>query len=313
MIRYSVVIPHHNIPRLLERCLSSIPQRDDLEIIIVDDNSDASLVDFSHFPGQDRSSVHIIFDKAGRGAGNARNIGIEAAKGDWIIFADADDFFNPCFNEILDQYADADYDAVFFGANSVDTDSYWPASRTAHLLGYIQQFEDEKTKIQGERRLRYRFGEPWARFVKRSLIEDNDIRFDMTPIHEDTLFCYTLGLAAKNIKVDRRCIYCVTERAQSLSHSVNRAKQMATVCVFAQKEKLLGEAGIKETDWIHYDVIAKWMLSANFQDVKEGWQSIKDKGFSSCHIAAKVLKRTAVVLAKRILTITGVKSYAKDI
>ena len=50
MINYSVIIPHKNIPKLLQRCLDSIPVRDDLQVIVVDDNSDLDVVDFSHFP-----------------------------------------------------------------------------------------------------------------------------------------------------------------------------------------------------------------------------------------------------------------------
>ena len=50
-IIYSIVIPHYNIPDLLERALNSIPQREDIEIIVVDDNSDPAKVDFEHFPG----------------------------------------------------------------------------------------------------------------------------------------------------------------------------------------------------------------------------------------------------------------------
>ena len=44
MISYSIIIPHKNTPSLLQRCLDSIPQRSDIEIIIVDDNSDEQKV-----------------------------------------------------------------------------------------------------------------------------------------------------------------------------------------------------------------------------------------------------------------------------
>ena len=43
---YSVIIPYKNAPILLQRCIASIPQRDDLQIIVVDDNSDNSIVDW---------------------------------------------------------------------------------------------------------------------------------------------------------------------------------------------------------------------------------------------------------------------------
>ena len=43
---YSIIIPHKNTPKFLQRCLDSIPQREDLEVIVVDDNSDPNIVDF---------------------------------------------------------------------------------------------------------------------------------------------------------------------------------------------------------------------------------------------------------------------------
>ena len=46
---YSIIIPHKNIPELLQRCLDSIPKREDIQIIVVDDNSDTNKVDFNSF------------------------------------------------------------------------------------------------------------------------------------------------------------------------------------------------------------------------------------------------------------------------
>ena len=64
MINYSIIIPHKNIPNLLQRCLDSIPNREDVQIIVVDDNSDPNIVDFDKFPGLNRSNVEVIFTKA---------------------------------------------------------------------------------------------------------------------------------------------------------------------------------------------------------------------------------------------------------
>ena len=40
MIKYSIIIPHHNIPKLLRRCLKTIPWRQDVQVIVVDNGSD---------------------------------------------------------------------------------------------------------------------------------------------------------------------------------------------------------------------------------------------------------------------------------
>jgi glycosyltransferase involved in cell wall biosynthesis len=84
-INYSIIIPHKNIPALLQRCLNSIPRREDIQIIVVDDNSDSNIVDFEHFPGMDEPCVDVVFTKEGKGAGYARNVGLSKAKGKWLF------------------------------------------------------------------------------------------------------------------------------------------------------------------------------------------------------------------------------------
>lgn len=86
------------------RCVASIPKRDDLQVIIVDDNSDPSIVDFDKFPIKNDEHTIVIFDKSGKGTGRAKNNGMEKATGEKFIFVDADDFFNYCFDEKLEEY-----------------------------------------------------------------------------------------------------------------------------------------------------------------------------------------------------------------
>ena len=114
MKTYSFIIPHHNSPELLQDLLNTIPQRADVEVIVVDDNSDADKK-----PQLTRDDVHVIYISAqdSRGAGHARNVGLEAATGKWLLFADSDDFYEHHFLEELDKYTDGDYDIVFFSAH----------------------------------------------------------------------------------------------------------------------------------------------------------------------------------------------------
>ena len=48
-MNFTIIIPHFNTPTLLLRLINSIPEHDDLELIIVDDNSDPTVVDFDNF------------------------------------------------------------------------------------------------------------------------------------------------------------------------------------------------------------------------------------------------------------------------
>ena len=78
-ILYSIIIPHYNIPELLQRCLNSIPDLPSFQVIIVDDCSDGKIVDFRYFPGMERENVKCIFLKERHGAGFARNLGLRYA------------------------------------------------------------------------------------------------------------------------------------------------------------------------------------------------------------------------------------------
>ena len=126
---YTIIIPHKNSPKLLQRCLDSIPQRNDLHIIVVDDNSDIDKVDFGNFPGLNRNDVEVIFTKEGKGAGYARNIGLAHTDSEKVIFADADDYFNYCLSDILDEYKEDETDIVFFNRLNVDSFYYTYSSK----------------------------------------------------------------------------------------------------------------------------------------------------------------------------------------
>ena len=92
---FTIIIPHKDIPELLDRCLRSIPHREDIQIIVVDDGSydvDAVKIVEKSFPW-----VLFIYEKNSCGPGVARNRGLEKANGEWIVFADADDYFGDGF------------------------------------------------------------------------------------------------------------------------------------------------------------------------------------------------------------------------
>ena len=235
MYTYSIIIPHRDTPQLLQRCLDSIPQRPDLEVIVVDDNSAPEIVDFDHFPGLKRSDTTVIFDKSGLGAGHARNIGLEHAQGKWLLFADADDFFTYCLNDVLDEYADCESDIIFFKASNVDCILYTNANRTKDRNEFLQSYE--KSPDVAEQILRYVIGEPWAKLVTHSLVKTHQICFQETTIWNDTKFSYLTGYYAKSISADKRAIYCVTERTDSISYTINDEKILDRVKVAAERER----------------------------------------------------------------------------
>ncbi len=86
----SVIIPTYNRARLIERALISVLRQTTpaLEVIVVDDFSDDATPEILE---EYSDRITIIRNESNRGVSFSRNVGIEAAKGDWIAFLDSDD------------------------------------------------------------------------------------------------------------------------------------------------------------------------------------------------------------------------------
>jgi len=216
-INYSIIIPHKNIPDLLQRCLASIPRREDVQIIVVDDNSDPDKVDFEHFPGLGDPFVEVVFTKEGKGAGYARNVGLTKAVGKWLLFADADDFFNYCINDILDEYVNSDADIVCFKHNSLDSATYTNTGNSTFYNSYIDYWLYLRKK--NEYFLRYGYVVVWSKIIKRDLVNKYCISFDEVYISNDVAFSYFAGFYANSICADPRALYCNTIRQGSIRHN----------------------------------------------------------------------------------------------
>jgi glycosyltransferase involved in cell wall biosynthesis len=218
-INYTIIIPHKNIPHLLQRCLDSIPYRGDIQIIVVDDNSDLDVVGFESFPGLGRENTEVYFTKEGKGAGYARNIGLSKAKGKWILFADADDFFHKDFIVKCDEYKNANYDIIYFNTDTVESDTLKHIkSRHAYLENWLQK-RDVKS-------LRYRSAVPWGKMIKWDLIVKNHIVFNEIEVANDMWFSCRIGYFAKNVAADLYPLYCATVRSNSLYYHATRERRI---------------------------------------------------------------------------------------
>ncbi len=222
-LNYSIIIPHKDIPDLLQRCLDSIPVRDDVEVIVVDDNSDPQKVEFDHFPRWKGKHYQCFLTKEGKGAGYARNVGLDHAQGRWVIFADSDDFFTEDFGSLLDEMADAEEDVVFFDYINVLSDdiSRQVKNRVACRM-FIKAYLDGDPS---ETKLRIYFVVPWCKLVKRDLIERHLIRFDEVKCGNDMYFSSHVGIVAKTIKVSGTIGYAVTSRKGQITEKKNQTAE----------------------------------------------------------------------------------------
>ena len=103
--KLSIYIPCYNDGEFLLRALNSIPVREDIEVIVVDDGStDNSLQVAREFKKTTKLKMRIIACDENQGISYANNIGIDSCKGEYFYLIDADDYlYTDEFNKAIDE------------------------------------------------------------------------------------------------------------------------------------------------------------------------------------------------------------------
>lgn len=211
MIKFSVIIPHKDSFSLLEHCISSIPYRNDIQIVVVDDCSNvASEGDFS-YPYINQSNVKYIFNKIPLGAGHARNIGLQHAVGKWIMFADADDYYSPNAFDIIEHELDENIDILYY---NVDASKEGITSRVI----YFNKLYTEYARTQKDYLVRFGCWTPWNKVLRHSFIEKYHIRFDEIPVGNDAMFSLMASNYARRFKIIQDKLYILTENPNSITY-----------------------------------------------------------------------------------------------
>lgn len=118
----SVVIPIYNVKKYLEKCVASVLNQEyrNIEVVLVDDGStDGSGELCDLYASRDKRIV--VLHNTNSGPSAARNSGIKAAAGDYILFVDSDDYIAPqLISTVVKKAAETNADIVMFNAESVD-------------------------------------------------------------------------------------------------------------------------------------------------------------------------------------------------
>ena len=215
---YSIIVPYRDKYDLFFKAVESIPDREDVQVIVVD-NSLETLSD-KEIPVKCSARVDYTTSSKTKGAGCARNEGLRHVEGRFLLFLDADDYFTPNAFESFDRYLNENYDIVFFNVTSRRLVDGKESDRHLYYSKCIQEW----VSTHDERRIRYRWPVPWAKMYRSSFILDEKIQFEEKPVLNDAWFSLMAGHAAGKVYVDESVVYAVTEAAkgQSLTKNVTR-------------------------------------------------------------------------------------------
>lgn len=207
MIKVSVIVPVYNQEQYLSQCLDSICVQTlkTIEIICVNDGStDGSLSILLEY--QKKDSRICIINQENKGLGAARNVGVLAAHGDYLVFVDSDDFVEVTMLEKLYWKAVTnDADVVLCNFSTFDTIT----KKTVIYRDskYYHHLEEKGCFCALEEPDIVRNIGVWDRIYKHSFVEAYKLNNPEGVVYEDALFSFQTLIFAKRICVLNQSLY----------------------------------------------------------------------------------------------------------
>ena len=215
--KVSVIVPVYNGEKQFGGCIGNLVHQtlEDIEIIFIDDcSTDNSLSVLYECQRQYPDKVRVIASPDNRRAGGARNLGLDAATGEYIGFVDCDDIPDvKMYEKLYAKAKEGDYDMVDGGFLDIEHQEF------------RLYMKDENTGIlDGEKRSRLIVGGGylWSKLIRRELIEKHRLRFrENVKMLEDSDFLNYLIATAHSLGNVDEVIYRYNDTAGGLSKTSN--------------------------------------------------------------------------------------------
>jgi glycosyltransferase involved in cell wall biosynthesis len=219
--KVSIVIPVYNVERYVGKCLSSLVEQTftDFEVIAVNDGSrDSSLQILRHF--EERYPFIHVIDQPNAGMSQARNVGMEQARGEYFCFVDSDDYVAPTFlEELYDALVEnkADISCCYYYYRFVENDFLF--EYPFRCKGVFNR-EKAMNKLLHDVQIQSLV---WNKMYRRSLFTDNRIKFP-TMCFEDMAVANKIFAAANRVVVIDRPLYYYNQHPASTLATMNASK-----------------------------------------------------------------------------------------
>ena len=247
----SVIVPVYNTENYLRRSLDAlVGQTIDhslFEIVIVNDGSTDSSPDIINEYKEKYPDIIKAFSKENGGQATARNLGIEMARGEYIGFADSDDYVDVTMFEKMYMAAvvnNADLVECHYHS-MLELDKYdkngFPKYKEIGTNGHISNHENVRELFLNPQ------VSPWNKLYKREVLIDGAVRFPEGMIYEDTSFYVkTLPFIKKHVYVDEKLVYyCIRKNSTMTGNAGSRVadifKVLDDILVFYRKKGLYEE------------------------------------------------------------------------
>ena len=222
-MKLSIIIPAYNMEDYLGKCLDSvIGTAGDYEIIVVNDGStDGTQAVAEAYRARQPALIRVIRTENG-GLGAARNVGMDAARGEYLLFLDSDDYLaEGALPEMLDVLKQ-DLDMCIFDFVSVDPDG-------AVIQNMVGCDRTGAVSLEDYPPLLMQLPAACNKLCRRSLYIDNGIRFPGRVWFEDLRTVPKLYPFAEKIVAVRKPWYCYLMRPGSITNTRNTERNLEII------------------------------------------------------------------------------------
>lgn len=219
MPQLSIIVPVYKVEDYLERCINSILNQSfqDFELILIDDGSPDKCPELCDTYAKLDNRI-IVIHKENGGVSSARNIGLQQAKGKYVTFIDADDWIDSEYLEIMYKLAE-DNSVEMVCCTLLRDDGEKSFSYTEIPSEDIKEISlsDNNFKFSEW----YSIHGPVCKLVKKSLIDNNNLKFDeQLSIGEDLLFYVEMMKKVETCICISKPLYHYFQRPDSAMHDM---------------------------------------------------------------------------------------------
>lgn len=240
----SIIMPVYNKYNYLMKSINTIINQTykDFELIIVDDgSSDGSEKLCDEFAQKDQRIKVIHIKNAG--VSNARNVGLDNAKGKYLQFIDSDDYVDEdMLEKLYDKATQYDVDIVISGITKVNHD-YEVLNETLPQLIGVKSKNEMLENFASEQRSTGIYGCVSNKFIKRDIVEKFKLRFDTKiKLAEDLDFYLKLYEHISSIYFYDTSFYYYIQNAANSSTSENfKHDYLTQINISLRQKDLLSE------------------------------------------------------------------------
>ncbi|MBQ3691504.1 MAG: glycosyltransferase [Bacteroidales bacterium] len=283
----SVIVPIYKVENYLRECVDSIISQsyNNLEIILVDDGSPDNCPKICDEYAQKDSRIKVIHKPNG-GLSDARNAGIEIAKGEYLSFVDSDDVIHPQMIEVLMKPLIEDKCLKMSACQFLEFDDSKEFEKNQELkpLETIDYQEYFTKKI---------WATAWGKVYERRLFEN--IKYPVGRYHEDEFTTYKVCYEAKIVVYTKSQMYFYRQREGSIMAKMSLKRITDYHDAVKSQVDFFLETHIT---WVYAKFLVHFAYSYsyfkasqgnNFIDIFEKWKNeLKQYTLQSCNFKQKV-------------------------